>query len=85
MYDLWQTWVPGRGVREFLAVADIAVGGGVYPDRRAAFRDYAAHALGELAWPHWGPPDAPDVISAAELAEHLLAYAEDAERAAAAR
>jgi hypothetical protein len=80
MSGLWQTWVSEQAVDEFLADVDELIAAGAFPDRRAAFLAYAGYVFSELGLARWGPDLAEDGLSAAELADRLLAHASAVER-----
>lgn len=82
MYDTWESWVSDKSVEEFLQEVDEAVAEGLFPDRRAAFVDYAESALAQLAFAHWGPSAPDDSISAEKLADQLFAFALEVEKRA---
>ncbi len=79
MADVWERWVGGRSVAAFLREVDRAVAEGVFPDRRAAFVEYAECVLTWLTTSDLGPQLADPGIGAARLADLLLAYALDKE------
>lgn len=69
--DIWKFWFGDRTVEEFLEEVDAAVAEHLFPERRAAFVDYAECALGQLAL---APGE-----GARKLADQLLAHALDVE------
>ena len=79
MADIWESWVTDQSVDEFLREIDAAVADSAFPDRRAAFVEYANCVLAELASVPWRPQARDDGLSAGELADLLLAHALAAE------
>jgi hypothetical protein len=75
MSNVWQSWVSDQSVEEFLNEVDAAITEGTFPNRRAAFLEYATCVLMELASTRWGPPPADDGLSAGKLADLLLTHA----------
>jgi hypothetical protein len=75
MADIWESWVSDQSVDEFLREIDAAVADGAFPDRKAAFVEYANCVLAELASARWRPHARDDGFGAGQLAELLLAHA----------
>lgn len=82
MNDLWESWVSGVSVEHFLEEVDRAVAEGLFTDRRAAFIDYAEHALAQKAFAYWGPYGMDDSCCAEKLADQLLRHASKVEQQA---